>query len=403
MIICELEKCTGCQACRASCSKGAISFQENEHGHIHPVIDESECTECGKCINVCPVNHPIKKYPAATIAYAGWIKDKKNRIYSTSGGLSYLLSKTIVEQNGAFCGVCWKNQKAEHAICEKKEDLHVFQGSKYTHSDLRDTFKEIKQLLQAERKILFTGTPCQVAGLRSYLHKDYPTLYTVDIVCHGIPSNRLLRDRIKSIENEHQKRIIDIRFRHKSPDQYTTNMKYTFEDNNCVMHSYSKDPFSRCFVENYALRINCFKCEYASLERVSDITLADFWGYIPKKIKYYSFRKGTSLIIVNSHKGQTLMNALKGLIVIEKRPISDAIKSNQNLSKSQQKPNDYEEFWHAYSSGNSLEKLAIQYYPPLPVNTSNLYIIKRNLKDLCKIIIPKTWLQYTMNSIHKKL
>ncbi|MEJ8748423.1 4Fe-4S dicluster domain-containing protein, partial [Phocaeicola sp. ICN-14070] len=174
MEICPQNICTGCQACRMSCKHSAIQMVENEKGNIYPIINEEKCTGCQRCINTCPALHPIstnnQKQPRV---FAGWTKNGKQRKRSTSGGLSFVISKHIVKNKGIFCGVIWTEQGAEHQICEDISMLNKFQGSKYAHSDVRNTYIEIQNLLKTGKKVLFTGTPCQVAGLKNFLRKEY--------------------------------------------------------------------------------------------------------------------------------------------------------------------------------------------------------------------------------------
>lgn len=361
-----IEHCTGCQACRVACPKNAITMQENEKGNIYPVVDEQQCINCNKCANVCPELSPLTFNAKQEKVYAMWVNNTKNRKYSTSGGASYIMAKTIIEHGGYFCGAVYNDGGAEHRICNNIDELHRFQGSKYVHSNVKEVYKEIEVLLKESKEVLFTGTPCQVAALRSFLRKEYDTLYCIDIVCHGVPNKKVLGNRIKAIEKVYGKNVIDIRFRDKQPDQHNTYMKYTFEDNTSISNSFSSDPYSRSFVLNYSLRDNCFNCRYSRAERCSDMTIADFWGYAPQKLKFHSYRKGTSLMIVNSEKGSRLFNEIKRFCTIDdSRDFGYAVKGNHNLKAPQIRPDDYNLFWERYLNGETLEELQKDFYPPL--------------------------------------
>ena len=301
-----IEHCTGCQACRVACPTNAITMQENEKGNIYPVVDEQKCINCNKCARICPELTPVKLHNKQEKVLAIWVNQPKKRKYSTSGGASFIMAKTIIERGGYFCGAVYWDGGAEHRICNSVDELYRFQGSKYVHSDVKDVYKEIEALLKDGKEVLFTGTPCQTAALRSYLRKEYDTLYCVDIVCHGVPNKKVLSGRIKTIEQSHGKKVIDIRFRDKQPDQYNTCMKYTFEDGTSYKCSEFEDAYIRSFESGYILRDNCFNCTYKKSERCSDITIADFWGYAPRKLKFNSYCKGTSLMIINSEKGNKL-------------------------------------------------------------------------------------------------
>lgn len=362
----KIEHCTGCQACRVACSKNAITMQENEKGNIYPAVDEQKCINCNKCARICPELTPVKLHNKQEKVLAIWINESKERKYSTSGGASYIMARTIIERGGYFCGAVYNDGGAEHSICNNIDELYRFQGSKYVHSNVKDVYKEVEILLKDGKEVLFTGTPCQVAALRSFLRKEYDTLYCVDIVCHGVPNKKILGDRIKTIEQEHGKKVIDIRFRDKQPDQHNTYMKYTFEDGSSLNSSFSSDPYSRSFVLNYILRNNCFNCRYSRAERCSDITIADFWGYAPQKLNFHSYRKGTSLMIVNSEKGSRLFNEIKRFCTYDdSRDFDYAVKGNHNLKAPQIRPHDYDKFWERYLHGETLEELQKEFYPSI--------------------------------------
>lgn len=362
----NIEHCTGCQACRVACPKNAITMQENEKGNIYPIVDEQLCINCNKCARICPELTPVKLHNKQDNVLAIWVNNSKKRKYSTSGGASFIMAKTIIERGGYFCGAVYCDGGAEHRICNSVDELYRFQGSKYVHSNVKDVYKEIEALLKDGKEVLFTGTPCQVAALRSYLRKEYETLYCVDIVCHGVPNRKVLGGRIKTIEQSHGKKVVDIRFRDKQPDQHNTCMKYTFEDGSSLSNSFSTDSYSRSFVLNYTLRENCFSCKYSRAERCSDITIADFWGYSPQKLKFLSYRKGTSLMIVNSEKGNRLFNEIKRYCTIDNsRNFDYAVKGNHNLKAPQLRPNDYDQFWQRYLNGETLEELQPVFYPAI--------------------------------------
>ena len=364
--VCSEQECTACQACKNVCPTQAISIKENEKGFFYPVIDQDKCIGCHKCQKVCPAinvhnvfNEPIK-------VYAGWVEDKTSRHYSTSGGVAYALSKKIIIEGGVFCGCRWNVDHAEHSFAEKKEDLRQFQGSKYAYSDIGNCYSQIKKYLEQGRKVLFVGTGCQVAGLKSYLQKTYDNLILVDLLCHGIPSQRAIRERISYEEKLYSKSVVDMRFRDKREDQIHTYCKYTFNDGSNNSYPVFQDVFFLGFVTNHLLRPNCFSCHYAQRKRISDITLADFWGYFPIKISYLKYRDGVSLCLANTSKGREFLSDVKDL-KIEERNYDTARKGNRNLNGPQIKPSTYNEFWTRYLSGDKLIKLSQDYFPETPV------------------------------------
>ena len=382
----DKEHCTGCQACRLACPVKAISMLENEHGHIYPFINEDICICCNKCAKTCPEFTPVNLCSDKQV-YALWTNDSSIRKYSTSGGASYILSRKIVERQGYFCGVEYKDNEAIHTICNDVASLHRYQGSKYMHSDVKNVYAEIENLLKEGKTVLFTGTPCQVAGLRSYLRKEYENLYCIDLVCHGVPSRRIKRDRIEYIEKANNKKVVDLRFREKKPDQHNTHTKYTFSDGSSISQSVYYDEMFRCFVSNHALRDNCFNCRYATGERCGDITISDFWGYVPAHIRYISYQKGTSMVLVNNSKGKYLLNLIKDECTIDdQRTFQEAAECNRNLYSPQPKPEKYDEFWSEYLSGKSIEELAPEYYPVKVYKTP----FKRKVKLTIKLLLPKS-------------
>lgn len=384
--ICNHDSCTGCQACSNACPVKAISMNEDIRGFIYPNINQEICIDCKKCTRVCPNLNDVAKHPFNEIVYACWLNDVQNREFSTSGGLSYAFSKWIVEKGGIFCGCEWKSNHAEHSLCECIEDLHKYQGSKYTYSHIGDSYKRIKTHLSIQKEVLFIGTPCQVAGLKSYLQRDYSNLYTIEILCHGYTSSKFLKDRIKQVVNKHDKQVVDIRFRNKVHGQHNTSMKYIFKDCSFYMCSEFKDPYIRAFNGNYILRKNCFLCKYATPERVADITLGDFWGYKPHKFKHFNHNKGTSLVILNSKKGENMFNEIAQELTIDKRTFHEASPYNTNLLYPQRMPSNYEDFWKDYANC-TIEQLEEKYLRPIPEWKG--YTIKNRIKLLLKILLNK--------------
>ena len=364
--ICPKIDCTGCQTCRLICPKSAIRMEEDEKGHIYPKVNQQDCINCGLCVMYCPEVNGVSLNPPVKVI-AGWIADPKQRKYSTSGGISYALSEFIVRTGGYFCGVVWDKQTyaSKHYLTNDINQLGIFQGSRYSHSDVNEVFKEIKTLLLDGKTILFSGTPCQVAGLKSFLRKKHDNLYTVDLICHGVPSKRILRDRVTTIERESGKKVVNLKSREKTPNQYFTSTRYFHDDGTSTYVSVYEDAFFRCFVENYCLRPNCYRCKYSQKQRVADLTIGDYWGYVPYSLKFRSYRKGTSVILINSSRGESLFDAIKPGLVYEERDFGNAASCNRNLIGPQEKPEGYDEFWQSYMAGISLEDLSEKYFPPI--------------------------------------
>ncbi len=361
-IVCDYNQCSSCQACKFVCPVNAISFKENERGFYYPVINQNKCIDCYRCQNVCPIlNEDIDFYEPIKV-YAGWTQDDVNRHYSTSGGAAFAISKMIIKKGGVVCGCRWSKNHAEHIIVENENELHQLQGSKYAYSDIGDSYEEIKILLDEARLVLFIGTGCQVAGLKSFLHKAYENLLTIDVLCHGIPSQKALRERIYFIEKESGNKVVDMRFRDKKEDQVHTFCKYTYESGEYISCPVQHDPFFRGFDSNYLLRPNCFRCKFAQSKRVSDITLADYWGYFPRSFKFLKYQEGVSLLLANTQKGLNSILELRGF-KLEESTYERAKLGNRNLNGPQIAPENYDVFWEEYMSGLSLETMADNYFP----------------------------------------
>jgi len=390
--ICPIHNCTGCQTCRLVCPQSAITMlPDKEQGFLYPVIDKNLCTDCGKCIKHCPANHPIKPFEYQQKVYAGWIKKRKNRKFSTSGGLFVALAEYVLKEKGVVFGVEWdkSNYGAKHSYCEKIEEIYKYQGSKYIQSNIGNSYKDVKSFLDEGRLVLFSGTPCQVAGLKYYLNKDYDYLFTIDLVCHGVPSSKVLWKEIEEVERRHGVKLVNLRFRHKTPDQLYASMRYEFNDGTVLMQSIFRSFFFRGFVNNYFLREACYNCKYSNTNRVGDITLGDFWGYFPNKLKFYKYREGVSLILINNKKGNALFNLVKHILKFEESDLSSAIRGNRNLQLPQIKPNNYYEFWHDFIKGYSMKELSDRYFPLIEIPSIS---ILRKIKFWLKLIFPKSLL-----------
>lgn len=351
MKICEQEHCTGCQACVSICSESAISMQPDKKGFYHPVVDEESCINCGLCIKSCPAN---VDYNNTNIIHnqtvvAAWNKNSQIRQNSSSGGVFSVIANYVLEKNGVIFGARWTdNWTVSHAYCEKKEDLAVFHGSKYLQSDVGESYKKAESFLENGRLVLFSGTPCQIAGLKSYLKKTYSNLLTVDLVCHGVPSSKVWRDYATYMEGKYNDKITNVKFRYKEPSWLSSSVKISFEKSNPYLGSVFIDPYFVGFVKNFYLRDSCYKCKFSNTNRHGDITLADFWGYEPSSFKYVSYDKGVSLVILNNNYGISVFNNISKDLVFEKSTIEKAIRGNLNLREPQKRPNGSDNFWNEY-------------------------------------------------------
>ena len=351
MKLCEINECTGCMACYNVCNKKAIIKVYDKLGFCYPHVEKNLCVECGLCQKVCPVLHPINKQLPLSI-YSGWSKNEDVRMNSSSGGAFTEIAKIILSQNGVVFGcILDKNFVAIHSYVENVEELSKLQRSKYVQSDIKDSYIKAKQFLIDGRKVLFSGTPCQIAGLLSFLKKSYKNLYTIDLICHGVPSPKLWEDYKKYIEHKLNFKIQEILFRQKTISWFFFRMLIKGVDSNGLLKTYEgtyfKDRWLRVFLSDYFLRENCYSCKYCTPERIADFTLADWWSYRKENEEDNGYKKkGVSLIFVNTEKAKTLgwENEMK----LRKRTLDEGIDTNKSLRKSWEKPINFNYFRALY-------------------------------------------------------
>ena len=283
--LCAPADCTGCTACASICPVGAISMVPDHEGFLRPVVSDA-CVLCRKCEAVCPGLHPRPDQEADAQpdpAHAVWCKDDGARQNSTSGGFFTVLARDTLQRGGVVFGAVLENGRlVRHAAARTEAELAPIRGSKYAQSDLGDTFRQVKDLLDGGTPVLFSGLACQVDGLRRYLGREYPQLLTVDLVCHGVPSPAVLAACVERLEQVHGKRITDLRFRDKSHGWQKAHLTALFEDGTSWTEVLYRTAFGRGFGMGLFLRPACAQCRYTSTHRPADFTLGDFWGLDPE-------------------------------------------------------------------------------------------------------------------------
>ena len=324
--------CTGCGACFNICPFDAIKMEYNNEGFLYPIIDKEKCTNCGKCLNACPSIEFKLANEKASVSYAMMANDKI-REKSSSGGIFTLLAESIINEGGYVVGASFSDdfKSVKHVIVNSLEELEKLKKSKYLQSDTNTTYKETKALLENNKIVLYTGTPCQIAGLKNYLKKDYENLYTLDIVCHGTPSPKAWEKYLDEICKG--KSVIDADFRNKKCAWGTGSLLLVLllSDNSTIEEYSDKNIYYKAFLQNLILRKSCATCNYTNITRPGDLTLGDFWG-IQSYSKKFADRKGTSLILINNKKGQNLINKIKkDLKLNEQVPIKYATDGNPVL------------------------------------------------------------------------
>ena len=375
------ENCCGCWACANICPKDAITMVEDEKGFKYPKIDKEKCINCGLCEKVCPIinNKSVKR---EVKAYACFNKNLETRMNSSSGGIFSLIANYILDLNGIVFGAQFdKEFNVVHSYIDNKKDLYKFQCSKYVQSEIGDTYRKVKELLDNDKYVLFTGTPCQIEGLYKFLRKDYDKLYTQDFICHGVPSPRVWRKYLKETNNKYSAKPKNISFRSKDNSWQDFELKIQYK-NNVYRNTQGKDTYLRAFLNDICLRDSCYKCNFKKKNRVSDITLADFWG-IDNIDKSMNDDKGTSLVVVNSDKGKELFEKLKDNMEYKEVNLDDAIKYNMNMVTSVKMNKNREKFFNELDK-KDLESLVKKYIKKRSIVRRVLGKTKRIVKKILK-------------------
>lgn len=353
--ICDVAACTGCMACVNGCAHNAIQVITDHEGFDRPVINERLCVNCGLCRKICPINCP-PQYGNPQRVYSGWSADEKVRLNSSSGGAFTEIARPVLENGGVVFGCALNGTlQAEHTYVESIEDLRLsLRGSKYVQSKIGVSYRKAKDFLRQGRKVLFSGTPCQIAGLRNYLKKDYDNLITVDLICHGVPSPMMFDEYKKYISATEGMVLTDVKFRCKKSSWIFYNMTVTghvekSSAEKTYIGDYYEDPYIRGFLRDYFLRPSCHQCHFTSTMRCSDFTIADWWGYKPTDSADKGFeQKGVSLVLCNTDKAVSLSKQMK--MKWRERTLEEAKRTNISLSKPFPMPDIRREFWKDQTS-----------------------------------------------------
>ena len=337
MKICDRNHCTGCGACADVCPASCISMNPTEEGFLFPVVDESRCIECGACGKACHVlNPPEKRIPEK--AFAAWSLDDSVRTSSSSGGVYSVLAEYVLGKGGVISGCRFDaDMVLKHELCEQPGGTSRFRGSKYVQCFTDGIYRKIKDALAQERTVLFTGTPCQVAGLRAYLGRPYEKLIACDLVCHGIPSQNIFRSYLKRhrLSPDPERSVIAFRDLRGWGDFYVRiseqgEVKWRSDD--------TTNEFIRAFLSGCDYNEACYDCPYACMERTGDLTLADFWGLGKTAPFDKDPSHGCSLILVNTEKGGNLLRAVQDSLFLEERTTEEARQGNGQLRNPVRRP-----------------------------------------------------------------
>ena len=352
MMLCERQNCTGCAACVNVCPVGAITLVADEEGFLRPDILGDRCVACGKCTNVCPQISPIDIPDEPKMVFACWHRDRFVRRESTSGGAFSALAEEILHCGGKVYGAAFNGfPHVAHVGIDNVHELKRLQGSKYVQSEIGHVFEKVKEDVSKGRRVLFSGTPCQVAGLYAYLgNRHKGQLVTIDLVCHGVPSPMVFADYVKWIERKNDANVVEYRFRNKNMGWYLHSTKIGLSNGKTILEHFFKNPFSRGFLRDYFLRPSCHVCPYAGVNRPADITLSDFWGYKGNRRDCLDRDddKGVSMVMLNTSTGVTLFDSVRERLVVWERGLDDAVSGNLALREPSPVSQQRHQFWDDY-------------------------------------------------------
>lgn len=330
--ILSFQECTGCLSCFLVCPKNCIAVQENKEGFLYPSVDGNRCIQCGSCIKHCPILNPMIFDHIKSERYALVLKDKVSLSKSSSGGLFAGVASYFLENDGAVFGASYDEELNVHQIkIESKAELYKIQGSKYVSSCTEETFREVKSLLSDGRKILYSGSPCQVAGLRSYLGKPYNNLFMMDLICHGVPSQKLLKKYLEWLGNKNHGRVIYYGFRDKDVSGWScggkVKIKTKTKTKTKILEGFC-DPYYHSFLICESYRESCYVCPFANTDcRTGDITMGDFWG-TDELYPEIPAKDGISFGSVNTMQGRKLFELVRDRFWVYECPEKETLKVN---------------------------------------------------------------------------
>jgi len=377
------QSCVGCSACMSVCPFDAISMEQDTEHFLYPKVDEELCTECGECLEVCPALNEIKfdrlEKPAV---WAALSKDEDIRKNSSSGGLFYELARVILKKNGIVYGAAFNdNFSLVHKSAVTEVEIFPLMGSKYLQSATNRIFSDLKSKLNTGKEILFSGTPCQVAGLNTFLRKDYPNLITCDVICHGVASPGVFESYKNQLEKEHNAKVIEYKFRAKphSWRHYSTLIR--FDNGEEITEPFSQNLFMKGYLADIYLRPSCYNCKYSRIPRAADITLGDFWGIWDIEPEWDD-DKGTTALIANSIKGKQLIDEIS----LKKREakLDWVISGNPALTGSVRPHKKRRYFYKEFNSGTDLDVIIKKCLPPPTLFDKILWSINRRIKKMKK-------------------
>ncbi len=390
--ICPREQCTGCAACFNICPIECISMVADGEGFLRPNIDSMCCDECGECLRVCPILH-INKPSDAFIPqiYACRNKDEAIRFQSSSGGAFSALAGWALDQGGIVFGAAFdEDMRLMHTAVDKKRNLGKLRSSKYVQSDIGRAYGEVSNFLRQNRKVLFSGTPCQIAGLHAFLGQEQDNLLSCDVLCKGVPSPGIFAKYIGFLEKRFRAKLNHINFRHKRLDWNATSTVAFFDDGRERVLTGNDNSFMEGFSKCVSLRPGCYRCPHTTVHREGDITLGDFWGIGDLLPFNQSTRNGISLVLVNSEKGRRWFQDSSSQVFFETRTLEEAKHKQIVLDHPVNEPKNRGQFFADYQR--------LEYG-----DLGKKYLVDKGLKGLIKRFVPRSWIFFLRRGIKKTL
>jgi len=350
-MICEKNQCTSCGLCVDICPIHCITLKPDEYGALKYCIDEQKCIRCGKCAEICPSNNECSWHKVIN-CYAGWAIDEVERVSSSSGGIAALLYRKILSEGGAIVGACFENGRFCLKLSDSVKDIALFKGSKYVHCDGKNIYTQVKERIKSGQPVLFIGTPCQVGAIKQFIG-DSQILYTVYLICHGTSPQKYFQEHFKPDE----KRIVSVNFR----DGGIYRLKIEDALHNIKMINGGFDEYYLSFIQGITFNDCCYQCRYARIERVSDITIGDFWGIDKSFLQQENVNK-ISLVLSNTQKGEQLLQNTPGLRLVV-RSLQEALPHNEQLRNPFKRSTDrikFEQYYPKYGFDKSIHKLRVE-------------------------------------------
>lgn len=343
----DKEKCTGCTACIHICPQGAICMEPDGEGFFYPRIDQNKCIHCHLCEIICTAGRIEYDCDgdAAPPAYAAYNLNSETQRNSSSGGLFREIAAYVIGNGGAVFGAAFTDDHmVAHIVVETLDALRQLQGSKYVQSDMNSCYLQARQMLADGRLVLFTGTPCQIAGLKSFLRRDYENLITQDIICHGVPSPMVWKQYLRQAAADAHSGISNVNFRDKKSGWNRYHVRIGLMNGQERRKEFGEDLYMKGFLQDIYLRPSCYQCSFKTIRRYSDFTLADFWG-IGHVCDEMEHRDGTSLVWLNSEKAEQIWEKIRENLRYAQVDLKEAIRYNSAAVSSAAKPQSRERFF----------------------------------------------------------